>query len=208
MSGYFCPTCHCRLGQEQLADPGQFWASQALFAWGDYDGNLKRAIAVFKYANAPELATPLGQWLAQAWLAANLEPHHRFTIVPIPLHPDKQRQRGYNQAELLARSFCQFTGDRLQPHGLVRMRATEAQFNLPAQQREQNLHQAFQVGPAFRDRSPQHPIILLDDIYTTGATVRAAMQVLRRQGISVRGVITVAKAKMRRAAGKSVRSKG
>jgi ComF family protein len=197
-SGEFCSTCHDHLQQAQLADSGQLWASQALFAWGDYGGNLKQTIALLKYANAPHLARPLGQWLAQAWLASGLEPRRSFTIVPIPLHPDKQQKRGYNQAELIARSFCQFTGYRLQNQGLERIRSTEAQFNLSATQREQNLHQAFQVGQKCRDRLPSHPIILLDDIYTTGATARAAIQVLRRQGVSVRGMITVAKTAMRR----------
>ncbi len=197
-SGEFCPPCQRHLYQEQLVDAGLLWANQAVFSWGHYGGSLKQAIAQLKYANAPHLARPLGQWLAQAWLAAGLEPRRRFTIVPIPLHPDKQQKRGYNQAELLARSFCQFTGYQLQSQGLVRIRATDAQFNLSTTQREQNLHQAFQVAPGWRDRSPQHSIILLDDIYTTGATARAAMQVLRRHGISVRGMITVAQARLRR----------
>ena len=195
----FCRTCAARLRQEQLAEPGRFWASQSLFAWGHYGGNLKQTIALLKYANAPRLAQPLGQWLAQAWLASGLaESHCRFTIVPIPLHADKQHKRGYNQAELLARSFCQFTGYDLQSQGLERVRSTAAQFNLSAAQRAQNLDQAFQVGQQWRDRPPRHAIILLDDIYTTGATARAAMQVLRHQGLSVRGLITVAQTEMRR----------
>ena len=195
----FCPTCQRYLRQQQIAHPEKFWASQAVFAWGHYGGNLSAAIAALKYTNAPYLARPLGQWLAQAWLTARLEPAP-YIIVPIPMHADKQQQRGYNQAELLARSFCQFTGDRLCSQGLARTRATEAQFNLPAAQREQNLHQAFQVGADFVRRPPRQPVLLLDDIYTTGATARAAMQTLRHQGIAVRGLITIAKAELRQTA--------
>jgi ComF family protein len=186
----FCPTCQGQLQQHQLTHSRDLWQTQSLFAWGHYGGNLKQALAALKYTHAPQLARPLGQWLAQAWLTDRES--RPYTVVPIPLHADKQRQRGYNQAELLARSFCQFTGYQLQAYGLARTRSTEAQFNLSPQQRVQNLQQAFEIGRAFRDRPPTHPVLLLDDIYTTGATARVAMQTLRRHGVSVRGIVAIA----------------
>jgi ComF family protein len=190
-SGVMCPTCQRQLQQCQLAQPHQP-VSLPVLAWGKYDGALKRAIASLKYENHPELARPLGQWLAQSWLGAKLPIKNSITVVPIPMHPDKIAQRGFNQAELIAQSFCETTGLPLKRHGLARIQATEAQFSLSPQAREQNLEGAFALGKDFLRQRPAGIVLLLDDIYTTGATVRSAAQVLRRQQISVWGVGAVA----------------
>ncbi|PMB45810.1 alpha-L-fucosidase [Fischerella thermalis CCMEE 5201] len=166
--------------------------SLPIFAWGTYGGILKRAIATMKYENHPEIARLLGQLLAQAWLS-----HHgcgcdrTLVVVPIPLHAHKLKQRGYNQAALIAQSFCEVTGLQLKKHGLERIKATQAQFDLSASEREKNLNEAFGLGKDFCLR-PKTPVLLLDDIYTTGATARSAIQTLRESGISVYGLVAVA----------------
>ena len=163
-----------------------------MFAWGCYRGGLRRAIAAFKYENQPQLARPLAGWLADAWRLRAQPP--AGTIVPIPLHASKYQERGFNQADLLAQHFCDRTQLPLQLHGLERHRATEAQFKLNSDRdREQNLTAAFRLGPGLKQR-PVTRVLLLDDIYTTGATVRSAAQTLRRHGISVAGVVVLARA--------------
>ncbi len=163
-----------------------------MFAWGSYGGAVKRSLAVLKYNNKPQIAQPLGQWLGKAWLNSGLAGDTKLIVVPIPLHASKQRQRGYNQAELLAESFCQVTGLPLQRHGLERVRETEAQFTLKAAEREKNLQSAFAVGKRLQKSRSAASVLLLDDIYTTGATARAAADVLRRQGIRVYGLVAIA----------------
>ncbi|NJR49293.1 MAG: ComF family protein [Leptolyngbyaceae cyanobacterium CSU_1_3] len=191
--GEFCPTCEQQIQKCQFKNPAQFWQAQpAVFAWGAYQDALKRTIAHLKYDNQPALAEPLGQWLAQSWLAADLS-RSRLIVVPIPMHPTKQQQRGYNQADLIAQSFCKFTGYPLRVRGLERLRSTEALFGQSAGQRSQSLAQAFGLGKEFRRDRPSAPVLLLDDIYTTGATVRSAIQTLRQAGITVHGVAVVAK---------------
>jgi predicted amidophosphoribosyltransferase len=108
------------------------------------------------------------------------------------MHATKQKQRGFNQAELIARSFCQYTGLPLQSHGLIRLRQTEAQFGLSSAEREQNLINAFALNPRWRDRRPP-TVLLIDDIYTTGATARAAAAALRQHQVIVDGLVAVAK---------------
>jgi len=189
--GVICPTCQRQLQQCQLPCSYQ-QAALPTIAWGEYSGALKRAIASLKYNNHPELARPLGQWLAQSWLSAQLPIKKSVIVVPIPMHPDKIAQRGFNQAELIAQSFCEAAGLPLKRHGLARIQATEAQFKLSPQAREQNLAGAFALGKDFLRQRPTETVLLLDDIYTTGATVRSAAQVLRRQQISVWGVGAVA----------------
>jgi ComF family protein len=185
-----CATCQRRLEFDRLSNPEQFW-SEKIFVWGVYANTLKRTISAMKYDRHPELARPLGEWLAQSWAQRSVcRTIKKVAIVPIPLHPEKQQQRGYNQAELIARAFCDITGDPLYAQGLQRVRATEALFNLSATERERTLENAFELGKNFR---PQLPVLLIDDIYTTGATVRSSIQVLHRHGIRVVGVAVVAR---------------
>lgn len=193
----FCRDCTRQVQACQLPNPEQHWQGELpLLAWGAYQGPLKRAIAVLKYNHQAQLATPLGQWLAQAWLSSITAPPPALGVVPIPLHPGRQQQRGYNQAALLAQSFCDYTGLRLKTQGLQRVQNTQAQFGLSAWERDQNLRGAFSLGKDFRNRLPKNPVLLLDDIYTTGSTLRSATQTLQASGIQVYGGVAVAKARM------------
>ncbi|MBD2073242.1 ComF family protein [Phormidium sp. FACHB-592] len=194
----FCQDCQRQVQRCQFPSPGWIQQEQLpVFAWGRYNGVLRRTIAAFKYEKKPHLSQPLAQWLAHAWLNAT-DRTATFTVVPIPMHPSKQRQRGFNQAELLATHFCDQTRLSPQAQGLARSRETTAQFELSANDREQNLADAFSLGAAFQKRSPTGSVLLLDDIYTTGATARSAAQTLRRHGIQVQGLIVLARAEQER----------
>ena len=188
----FCQDCYRQLRRCQV-DQSNWICKGALpvFAWGMYGGTLKRAIAALKYQNQPQLARPLGCLLAQAW-STQIAPE--LIVVPIPLHANKQKQRGYNQATLLAQSFCDLTGLQLQQQGLERRRETQSQFGLSSLEREKNLETAFQLGLGFRQQYPASPVLLLDDIFTTGATAKSAMQTLTQSGIQVYGLATLATA--------------
>ena len=189
-----CEYCQRQLKRCQLNQPSSLWQGQLpVFVWGNYGGVLKRALAALKYEDQPQLARPLGHWLGEAWLKSPAaKPSQKLIVVPIPLHSSKLQQRGFNQAELIAQSFCEFTGYKQQPQGLERVRATEAQFALSGEERAQNLADAFVVGKNLRKRPPTYPVLLVDDIYTTGATVNSAAQILHQQGIAVYGVVAIA----------------
>lgn len=196
-----CPTCQQRA---QTCQYPQLLQSQpqgdlAVFAWGDYRGDIPRMMRLLKYENQSKIGTLMGQWLALAWLAQrpplNLgQSSHLPTpvIVPIPLHHNKLQQRGYNQAELIAQEFCRITQLCLVNQGLERIRETQPQFSLSAQARAQNLNQAFQVADVLKQYRSS-PILLLDDIHTTGATAYSAAQTLHRAGFKVSGIIAIAK---------------
>ena len=158
---------------------------------------LKRAIANLKYQGKTQLAETLGLGLAEAWLAT--QPGLRPQVIPIPLHAEKQQQRGFNQADLIARAFCRRTGLTLNTKGLKRLRSTTPQFSLSKTERQENLTDAF-VYEAPRGLTPWHslapdrPVLLLDDIYTTGSTMESARLVLESAGMSVCGMVAVAQA--------------
>ncbi|MDY7012989.1 MAG: ComF family protein [Cyanobacteriota bacterium] len=194
-SELLCPACSRQLGKMQLPHSRQPWQGELpAFAWGVYDGILKRAIAAMKYEDRPELAAPLGFHLGKAWLdRPNSASMKKAIVVPIPMHAKKLQQRGFNQAELIGRSFCHYTRLKLQPSGLERSRATEAMFGLNSRDRAANVAGAFILGKPFQKRLPSSPVLLVDDIYTTGATARSAAQILRQHNIQVLGIVAVAR---------------
>jgi ComF family protein len=176
-----------------MPNPKQFWRGELpVFPWGRYGGAMKRALKVLKYDNQRQIAQPLGYWLADAWLKSSLAPGIKPTVVPIPLHAKKLSDRGFNQAELLAQSFCQATGLSLQGDGLERVRDTKPQFGLSEIERKQNIAGAFGLGKGFQKRRPTSGVLLLDDIYTSGKTASEAADTLRQHGISVYGIVAIA----------------
>ena len=196
-SDTICEYCYQKLSCHQLSKSDRFKLHQdlAVFAWGKYDGQLKRAIALMKYNNQPEIGDLLGNLLGQAWLDRDVIKSNRtrlkVTVIPIPLHNRKQKERGFNQAAIIAKSFCQVTGYGLNSQGLIRIRQTKAMFDARSlAEREKNMQGAFRIG----DKLPQHPVLLVDDIYTTGTTIKESVRVLRENKIKVIGVAVAAKA--------------
>ncbi|MBD2103472.1 ComF family protein [Leptolyngbya sp. FACHB-261] len=204
----WCSNCltalqHCRFStvdQMQVVEPppaglaeGMVLDSLSVFAWGHYGGALKRSLTTLKYQQKPHLALALGFWLGQSWHSQLLleQPLRSRApiVVPIPLSQEKLKLRGFNQAERLAQGFCRWTGLRLHPQALQRVRNTEAQFRLSAAERAANLSRAFAVGNV----SPGTAVLLLDDIYTTGATVWAAVEAFAQRGIPTVGVVVMAR---------------
>lgn len=190
-----CQYCQQKLFSYQLSDNNRlsYWQDLSLFAWGKYEGQLKRAIALMKYQKQPDIGRLLGQLLGNVWLSNGLiKPQQKLTVVPIPLHSRKLNDRGFNQAELIARGFCQITGYVLNSQALIRVQDTAAMFDLSPEERVKNLENAFQIG----HKLPKHPVLMLDDIYTLGTTIRKSAQILRQQRIKVIGAVVVAKSEI------------
>jgi ComF family protein len=190
-----CPSCQRQLQACRLPRPDCDWVGDLpLFAWGSYDGKLKQAIAALKYDRQTQLGIYFGHCLARAWLQSVSPAVKRSpAVVPIPLHPRRYQLRGFNQAALIARGFCQRTGYPLQIRGIERVRDTNALFALSPSKRQQELNQAFQLGSLVPKKSPS-PILLIDDIYTTGSTVREVARLLRHHGLPLLGIAAIARA--------------
>jgi len=151
-----------------------------------------------KYDGLTPVARRLGSLLAQQILAIPDLPGN-LLVVPVPLYRSKRRQRGFNQADLLARATVhalrrQSPGLRVKlvPGALRRHRATESQAGLSPHQRRANMRGAFLVPSP--ERIAGRDILLIDDIYTTGATARACSLALKRAGAASVRVATVARA--------------
>jgi ComF family protein len=188
-----CLDCDRQLQQDRLQKPlGS--GTVPVLAWGAYGGTLRQAIAAMKYGQHPELARPLGHHLATLWETSTLAKHHpRPVVIPVPMHDQKQRERGFNQAELIARAFCERTTLPLKPMAVTRTRNTQPLFSLSPTDREAVLKDAFGLSDAVRKRPPT-AVLLVDDIYTTGATLRAIHRVLRQHRVHLCGLAVVARA--------------
>jgi ComF family protein len=184
----FCQPC-------RLAAP----AFVKAVAYGGYHGQLRSLVHLLKYDGMQPVAGRLGTLLADS-----LEPFAaswpgQMLVLPVPMHPIKQRQRGYNHAELLARAAISEMRRRrpqwqlhLETGLLKRVRVTVSQAGLTTHQRRQNLRGAF-FAPR-PDRLDGQHVLLIDDIYTTGATARSCSRVLRNAGAASVRVVTVARA--------------
>jgi ComF family protein len=147
--------------------PGWDWAR----AGAEYDGVVRDAIHAFKFRGKRALARPLA------------------ALVPVPLGRPRQRERGFNQAALLAERLAPALGVAVRPRWLARVRDTQPQSDLGAAERHANVRGAFAAGAEVAGRH----VVVVDDVLTTGATVAECARALRAAGAARVGVVAVAR---------------
>jgi len=175
-----------------LERPPQFIAARA---WACYpredDHPLREVVQKFKYARKVSLGRPLGRLMArgcQAFLG-EIDPD---VIVPVPLYPKRLRWRGFNQSVLLAREVSRAYGIPMDPFLLQRRRETAAQTQLAEEERRRNVRGAFMLDPDRPIRGKR--VLIVDDVYTSGATVNECSRTLKQGGAKEIYVLTLARA--------------
>ena len=151
-----------------------------------FEGIIRDAIHRLKYRGERHLATPI----MQALLKRVEVKDDVDAIVPIPLHAQRLQQRGYNQSALLAQSLSAVLNVPVVEEYLSRVRDTTPQVSLPAARRRENVHNAFRVA----SRVEGSRILLVDDVATTGSTLRAAASALKRAGATRVDALIIARA--------------
>ena len=195
---YFCAECRTPfLNASPLDEHGRCGLCRrglsgfdAAYSFGAYEGALRELIHLLKYSRIAPLAAPLGRMMGSAFPR-----DERFdAIVPMPLHWLRRWRRGFNQAELLSRALARQTG--LPIRRLVRRRrSTAAQAGLTNAGRRANVTGAFTVP---RDDSVKGlRLLLIDDVFTTGASAGACARALKRAGAARVAVLTLARADRR-----------
>lgn len=174
----FCPRCGRPTGRRELCglcrrNPPTLDGIRSV---AYYEGVLRKAIHRFKYRNARGLAEPLGELLASYVVERSLPAD---VVVPVPLHPARLADRGYNQAALLARELGQRLDLPVVDDSLLRVRPTRQQVDLNAEERRINVAGAFACRD---DRLAGRRVLLIDDVYTTGATLDACGVALAAAG--------------------------
>ncbi len=157
---------------------------------GPHAGWLADAIHGLKYGGESSRARHLGEAMAPL-LAGVMAEEPQALIVPVPLHPRRQRQRGYNQSLLVARAAVGPWQENLAPEAVRRVRATAQQVGLSGEERAANVVGAFAADIGL---VAGRPIVLIDDVMTTGSTVAACATVLRDAGAAAVAVVTLSRA--------------
>jgi ComF family protein len=179
----FCPACWAPV---TLGKPAQL-ACAPLVVLGAYRPPLSTAIVRFKYQGRPEFSRCLARMLAPVLDEAALSSD--AALVPVPLHPRRLASRGYNQAALLAQELAALRQRKCHPRLLRRVRETERQVGKSLSERRENPDGAFELRRAGPKR-----VVLVDDVVTTGSTVRACAQALAAGGIELSAVVALAHA--------------
>ena len=154
-----------------------------------FQGAIQDAIYAFKYRGARRVGILLAQCMAEFWLQT---PETIDVLIPVPLHPDRERQRGYNQAAILAETLGCMIERPVATGALVRVRPTRSQTKLNVAERRRNVADAFTcvMGEDIRGRD----IMLVDDVATTGATLDACAVALLAGGARSVRAFTLARA--------------
>lgn len=179
----FCSACG-----PPVAAASRELAGVPLVVAGTYAPPLSRAVGRLKFDRHSELAPALASLLVARVRLLGIRSSDVWA--PVPLHPRRLVERGFNQAALLARALCSRAGGRFEPRMLERIRETEQQARLSREERVANMHGAFRVPRPH----PGRRVLLVDDVVTTGRTAAACLESLRGAGSEVLAVIAVAQA--------------
>ena len=176
-----------------LAHPPCF---QKARAWACYPGEeneghpLREVVQRFKYGRKVSLGKPLGRLMARGCSGLFFESHFDL-VIPVPLHPKRLRWRGFNQAVILAREVGRLWRLPMDPFLLLRSRETPPQTQLSEEERKKNMRRAFSLNPAKPVDGKR--LLLVDDVYTSGATVNECSRTLIRAGAKEVCVLTLAR---------------
>ena len=175
------------LSAEAIADPPPFGRARAAVIYGPVASTI---VARLKYGDRPELARFCARLMASAghelW-------QDRPVLVPVPLHRTRHRMRRYNQSAELALALGRLTGLPVETGLVQRIRKTRQQVGLSGDGRQRNVAGAFAVAASWQARAAGGRVVLVDDVYTTGATVKAVTRALLKAGVAHVDVVTFAR---------------
>lgn len=149
----------------------------SIYCAGVYCKNLQKLIRGLKYHNQRDLAFYQAKFMWEYW--QNILPNEKFTVIPVPLHFARQKQRHYNHMELVAREFCNLSGYELNTDLIKRVKNTKPQYKLNPTERALNLDGAFDIDT---NKNISGKILIIDDITTTGATFAEMIKTLKSNG--------------------------
>jgi ComF family protein len=170
-----------------MASPPAYDRSRAAVA---YDGAARRLAQSLKFQDRTDLAPWLARWMVRAGRDILTDAD---MLVPVPLHRQRLLTRRFNQSAELARAIARLSGVAYAPEAVIRRRKTVPQVGLNARQRAENVRAAFAVPDTMKEKIRGKHVCLVDDVYTTGATVEALARTLRKAGAREISVLTFAR---------------
>ncbi len=170
-----------------IADPPPYAMCRSAVV---YDDNTRRLVTSLKYGDRTELAPWLANWMVAAGRELLLPGR---VIVPVPLHRSRLLQRRFNQSAELARAVARGSGLTYRPGWLVRHRPTRQQVGLSSSERARNVQGSFRVPSLRKPEVTGSHVVLIDDVYTSGSTVKSATRTLLKGGAASVCVLTFAR---------------
>ncbi len=175
------------LSAEAIADPPPFGRLRAAVLYQDLSAKL---VSALKYSDRTDLVPLMAGWMCRA--GAELLSDAQV-IVPVPLHSGRLWRRRFNQSAEIGRTIARSAHVRFAPLALKRVKPTQSQVGLGPRQRMENVRGAFKVPDGRRPEVEGKRVLLVDDVYTTGATVASATRALKRAGAKNVDVLTFAR---------------
>jgi len=171
-----CSNCYSKMEYNNFT-PIRSISDINIFSAGEYTNEMQKLIRGLKYHKQKELAFFLAKFMYEYFRDLKIE--GKFQVVPVPLHKNRQKHRGYNHMELVAREFCNLSGYTINTTLIKRGKDTAPQYKLTYKQRLNNLSNAFEVD---KSQLLDLPILIIDDICTTGATFQSMIEILKENG--------------------------
>ena len=173
-----CPKCFDSLQFNDIR-PNRIICGVNIYCVGVYDKNLQKLIRGLKYHNQRDLAFFLAKFMYEYW--KRVEDERVFQVIPVPLHSNRVKKRKYNHMTLVTEEFTKLSGYKPNYDLIKRIKDTKPQYKLTRKERLENLANAFEVYP---ENSLNMPVLILDDICTTGATFEEMIMSLKKSGIN------------------------
>ncbi len=173
-----CPTCYEEMQYSDFR-PNRIINGVNVYSCGVYEKTLQKLIRGLKYHRQKELAFYLARFMYDYWL--NINDKRDFQVIPTPLHKNRIKKRKYNHMELTVEEFCKAAGYSPNYDLIKRVKDTKPQYKLSRKERLFNLSDAFEVDIS---KNQGKPVLILDDICTTGATFEEMINALRKNGIT------------------------
>ena len=173
-----CPECYNELSYTDIR-VDRIIDGVNIYTCGVYEKNLQKLIRGLKYHKQKELAFYLAKFMYEYF--SKLGINKSFQVVPVPLHKNRIKKRKYNHMELVAEEFCALSGFTPNFKLIRRIKDTKPQYKLSRKERMANLAGAFEVD---KINDLHKPVLLIDDICTTGATFEEMIFALKKEGIT------------------------
>lgn len=212
---YFCDDCTKEIKQTDLVCPfcerpnlggivhpvcKRKYGLNGLWSLGIYEGILRKAIQKLKYKWVSTIAGELIDMTLVYWAKnppvlldiIKKDQGETWIVTSVPLYPTRQKWRGFNQSDLLAKLFASKLGLKYE-NTLKRIRNTTPQMKLQASERKRNIRNAFSLLPAMNEKRSTMNVLLIDDVWTTGSTLKECCYVLKRSGVKNVWALTIAR---------------
>ena len=194
LSGFVCPNCNKSSfeGRIHTNCKKKFGLDQLISLW-KYEGVIRKAILVLKYKFVLDISNELSNVVYKKIKQRKINFGNKVILISAPLHKKRQFFRGFNQSEEIAKKLAERLNWRYLPDILVRNKNTEFQTNLSKSERVKNIKNAFEFNNKYKLKDKNKVIIIFDDVWTTGSTIKEMTKVLKKKGIKTVIGLTITK---------------